>query len=137
MKNRGDRLYRKAQIKKRLIEKAIREYNRRQAGFRWNGAYIAPVHGPEELPRSGYPLRLVLRNEGKHRDRIYKCLSSRCEWCVGNLTRKNRRRDAAMEADYADWVANHDVGNVADAFWERNTRWRLALAEVLSLLAHL
>lgn len=93
MKNRGDRLFIKAQIRKRLVEKAIREY-------------IALVRTKEEQSNTGYTsLGRVLRNEGKSRKRLYACGTSFCDWCIGNLTRKNRRRDAAMTADFATWLA--------------------------------
>lgn len=136
MNNRGDRLFRKVQIRKRLVDRAIQTYNRNGAGLYCDGSYIGRIRGKEELPRSGfYRIGRVLRDEGGGRDRIYRC--GFCEWCVDNLTYNSRRKDAAANAELAEWLADSSLLPVSDALWDHVTRWKIGLAEVLDLLARL
>ena len=96
MRDRVYRRYQKARIKKRLIVRAID-----------SGNYPEPTtHNVDEPPGKGYwSIRNILRNEGKSRKRYYKCYSSRCEWCIGNLLYSAKKRLGAMLTDQQCWQA--------------------------------
>lgn len=136
MKNRGDRLYRKAQIRKRLIARAIQTYNRNRLGLYGDGLPIERIRKKEELPRSGFcRIGRVLRDDGGGRDRLYRC--GFCEWCVDNLTLNSRRKNAAANAAFAEWLVDASLPPVSDALWERIACGKVGLAEALYSLAQL
>lgn len=138
IKNRGDRLFRKVQIRKRLVDRAIRSYNRNMAGAHCDGSYAERISETKELPKSDYyRIGRILRNEGKNRARVYKCGSSACEWCVGNLTHKNNCRSAAMDAELSAWANDEHLPFGSDMLWENNKRWQIAVAKVLALITRL
>ena len=83
MRNRGERLYRKREIKRRLRQAAERKIRR----WGWTNAKREAL------------LRIAVRNEGKPNQRRYHCGSSFCDYCVDNLLHSTHLRAQMMEAD--------------------------------------
>ncbi len=138
MKNRGDRLLKKARINQDLVDAAIRNYNRNQSGLREGGTYIPRIHDRADLPKRGYyRIGRILRGEGREHARVYKCGESECEWCVENLIYKNNRLIEAAYADESAWAAGEHNATTMDVLWEDEKRRRIVFAEVLTLLSGL